>query len=510
MQAISAAMGMRLAKSLAMVLAAALWMAQAAFPRETWRYGEVNRFEVYSLASENSMRKVVEELVKVEAALKVFLPSLSLRGQQRLKVIVFSNARQIADYAPLYEGKPKKIGGLYRKTLDGDMMMIALGEEFAQTRSTVYHEYIHFLISGAGLRLPAWLNEGLAETFSTIDFGGRKTKIGLGEPYNVQTLMRSKPLPLERFFQVVHSSPEYNSDSHGRGMFYAQSWGMVHYLMFGNHDFPEGAFQKLAASVMESQWIQEDDFREIFGIGFDEMEKRLQRYAQGGRYTYRFFDLDPQFDEDWEIEKVDEGSASLFRGMLLLANRDPKEAYGHLSRASALMPQSHEAAAYLGYHSYRQELWDFALDEFERAIELGSASPSLYWTYADAKMRTLNPQRQIGRGRFNQSETVELLTALFKARELGERSPRLYARIGEVWLSSSVEPNDKHLNALREGLRLHPDHAHLAFYLAWLSERIGQREEAEAVARLYLKLDLDGSLTDDFQSILTRLETGQR
>ena len=40
------------------------------------------------------------------------------------------------------------------------------------------HEYHHMAAARAGMRLPRWLSEGLAELYSTVESAGDKTLIG--------------------------------------------------------------------------------------------------------------------------------------------------------------------------------------------------------------------------------------------------------------------------------------------------------------------------------------------
>ena len=79
--------------------------------------------------------------------------------------------------------------------------------DFESTRRTVYHEYIHYLLHNREFRIPSWLNEGLAEKFSTIEFNRSKTKLDQVEPYKAAILKQESLIPFLRFFLVSAKSP---------------------------------------------------------------------------------------------------------------------------------------------------------------------------------------------------------------------------------------------------------------------------------------------------------------
>ena len=83
--------------------------------------------------------------------------------------------------------------------------------------------------------LPAWANEGLAEVYEMARErdGGRKVDLGLAPAEHVELLKASTMIPIRDLLAIDHQSPVYNEGSR-RGVFYAQSWALVHYLSFGN------------------------------------------------------------------------------------------------------------------------------------------------------------------------------------------------------------------------------------------------------------------------------------
>src|SRR4030095_4613209 len=94
-------------------------------------------------------------------------------------------------------------------------------------------EYVHRLMGDNMGSLPLWFQEGFAECFSTMEIEGRDKKVRLGRAIgeHVALLNERVFMPLEQLFAVQHGSPEYNEDEK-QGLFYAESWAFVHYMMF--------------------------------------------------------------------------------------------------------------------------------------------------------------------------------------------------------------------------------------------------------------------------------------
>ena len=95
----------------------------------------------------------------------------------------------------------------------------------------VYHEYTHLLLRHAGYKVPVWFNEGTAELFSTADVTKTEVRVGDLIPAHVLTLRDDRILDLPALTSVGHDSPYYNERGK-TGIFYAESWALVHMLNF--------------------------------------------------------------------------------------------------------------------------------------------------------------------------------------------------------------------------------------------------------------------------------------
>ena len=154
-------------------------------------------------------------------------------------VIVFKNDSSFGPYKPVFRGKRAEVAGYFQSSFD--MNYITLSAERRPQYNPyemIFHESVHLLVDNRVRTSPAWFNEGLAEYFSALDFLPDKTGEGrvvvFGKPIlrHLLKLRQNKLLPLATLFAVDRSSPYYN-EREKSGMFYAESWALIHYLTHG-------------------------------------------------------------------------------------------------------------------------------------------------------------------------------------------------------------------------------------------------------------------------------------
>ena len=120
----------------------------------------------------------------------------------------------------------KPVRGFYQGGPERNYIVMLDGEE---SYRVAFHEYIHLVLNHTSARLPKWFEEGLAEFYSTVGLTREKLIIGKPIPAHVRTLADAVWLDADTFAGVDRDSPAYN-DHDQVGMFYAQSWGLVHML----------------------------------------------------------------------------------------------------------------------------------------------------------------------------------------------------------------------------------------------------------------------------------------
>ena len=82
----------------------------------------------------------------------------------RLQIVAFRNTKEMRQVAPLFNGKPTQVAGLFQEGADRSFIMLDMSVENPWT--VVFHEYAHQLMNGnlQGEFAP-WFEEGFADVF---------------------------------------------------------------------------------------------------------------------------------------------------------------------------------------------------------------------------------------------------------------------------------------------------------------------------------------------------------
>src|SRR6185503_9059070 len=140
------------------------------------------------------------------------------------------------------------------------------------------------------------------------------------------TLRQGKLYPLRSLFAVDHYSPEYNEGSK-RGMFYAQSWALVHYLILGNggQRRPQlGRFVQLLANGVAI----DESVKQAFQTDVPTLEKEFKKYIEGHTFQKQIatFERKLEFDNEMTTAVLTEAEAQGYLGDLQLHTNELKEA----------------------------------------------------------------------------------------------------------------------------------------------------------------------------------------
>src|SRR5207249_4069641 len=139
-------------------------------------------------------------------------------------------------FLPQRNGRPAALRGYFHRDADGYAIAMAL-DEGEESSSIVFHEYAHLLLQ-RGRILPIWLNEGLAEYFSTFALSSRGRTADIGRPVERHVrLLRDRFLPLTAVLSVNAQSDLYD-EGERRSVFYAEAWALTHYLL---NEAPNGS-----------------------------------------------------------------------------------------------------------------------------------------------------------------------------------------------------------------------------------------------------------------------------
>jgi tetratricopeptide (TPR) repeat protein len=462
---------------LSLSLAGSLLALEPPRERERWTSIQIDELTIYSNAGESTTRDVATSLTRMRDALAHFT-RLAVRSPLPTKVYVFANDRSFMPYCEALRGRCDHTTGLYLGTHDANYVMIRGGSEIDRV---VYHELVHYFVRNTVSRsLPTWFNEGLAEYYST--FVAHGDSVDVGRPIEDHVLaLRSEPLiPLSELFDVTTSSKMYNEGLR-QGMYYAESWALVHYLMIGNAQ-RQGQLGTFLGQLGSGRPVEEA-FHAAFNARYEEMESELRRYVRSLTMSYtRYNAADVKAAPIPAPQPLARDVLLVNLADLLSHNRshDPADAETFVAAALEANANSAEAYAERGFLYAQQKKRAEADAAYEKAVQLGSKSDLPYVMYADSILEQIDTSMRRNAGA--PSDKVARARELYRsAITLNPSSARAHAGLGATYIAGN-DDIAAGIEALQRSLALAPAQEDVTFNLIALYARAGRRDDAAKLA----------------------------
>jgi Protein of unknown function (DUF1570) len=336
-----------------------------------WVRVETPNFIVYGEPGERRVREVAEEFERFREALARVIPGAATPAAVPTVVVVFRSARSFEPYRPRFNGKPVKLGGYFFSSEDMNIVALADGDRSESLR-TIFHEYVHLVIGNISPAMPVWLNEGLAEYYSTfqVEADGKRALIGRVIPSHLQLLNERRPLSIPELLAVEQTSSDYN-EGERQTLFYAQSWALVHMLASGTTN--SGSLLSQYARLVSNGTPSLDAWRQTFGERnvIRELERYVGQEVMKG-VLFRFSQSIPQVKS--YSTKVSEGDAQAVLGDLLRRVAPRQETADRFEAAMAMRPPSARARAL-----YALLMLDVDEPDRARALLLEAAQDTTDW-----------------------------------------------------------------------------------------------------------------------------------
>lgn len=351
----------------------------AASPAESWVKVVAPQFTLYSPAKSADALQVAEEFQQFIDALGEVL-TVDTRRLPPLTIVMFSQPKDFRGFRPRRpNGKPWDVAGFFSRQEGWAVFGLAGARLNADVRRTVFHEGVHWYLSGSGFSCPPWLEEGLAEVFST--FAVTKNQRAWGQPIadHVKTLLSSEPLPLERLLSVSHTDPLFN-ETERTGLFYAESWAFVHLLLFGEHNRERKSYNDYV-QLFRSGIHPDAAFKIAFKKDYVAMDRELEDYIADGRYFVGSRPVSPP-GRSLVATPVGHAEREIALARLALgANRMPLAQY-HLDDAAGADADPVALNEVEGYAALMNDDAPEALRFFNEAAAKGSKDYRVYFELA--------------------------------------------------------------------------------------------------------------------------------
>lgn len=365
------------------LLLAGLALAPAVQAKDEWVRLRSDNFVLVGNADRKQLREIAGRLEQFRTSITQLLPSLKYTREVPTTILVFSSMR---GYGPF---RPSNSAGHFVPGPDANF--IVLTTELGRTQdaySVIFHEYTHLLLNHSNWHdIPTWLNEGLAEYYSTFAVqGADRVLVGAAVPAHLYHLRSEALLPPETLFAVDNKSPYYNEESK-QSIFYAQAWLLVHYLMQTDGGVRRAELVRFVDSLLSGIPV-ERAFRESFRLSYGEIQTALALYAQT-------FDANRPVDtyrnklalgQNYSFEPLREGEVWAYHGDLALHMHLP-EAKAYLERALQFDPRQPRALAALGMLYTEAGEFPRARPLLERALAAGADNFYVHFRFAEAYLR---------------------------------------------------------------------------------------------------------------------------
>ena len=403
-----------------------------------WTRMRTANFLFIADTTDGQLRETARKLELFREVMLRALPNASPISPIPTVVILFQRDRSLSPFKPQYGGRNTEVGGYFLSYEDINYLVVNI-ENGEVGFSTVFHEYSHFLTSNGLGPIPVWANEGLAqfyESFQERD-SGRVAIIGSPIHDHVAVLRQSTPIPIEDLIAVTSGSPVYNEGSR-RGVFYAQSWALMHYLIMGNNQKRMPQLLEYLSQIRTGT-SPEAAFRNAFGADLSVLDREVREYVS----QVSVMKLRITFDDRVETsipqrgEKIDDLEADSYLGDLQARIGRTDEARARLENVLKRLPGTARATQALGLMEFRANHLDVALPLLEKAAAEGPDDGLVQGAYGSALIHQVS-QLQPGTEAFS-ATLKRARTALARAVELEPNVARLLALLGFAELAAGED-----------------------------------------------------------------------
>ena len=265
-----------------LLLALTLIAVTPASASAEWRRAESQHFIVYSDGSERSLRDYSAKLERFHGLLRARFGGPAQDDTRKLPVYLVADARALRIAQPQL---PEGIAGYYMASENDIFAILIRGKD----DDLLLHEYTHHFMANVGQgRLPGWFSEGLAEYYATATVStAGAASFGLPSPGRQYRLQQGRWLPME---QLLRAQGSFDIESEaGRGMYYAQSWALTHWLLA---DQTRARTLGVYLNAVGSGRDPVEAWQASFGIAPDALEAQLKSYTRG-RLFYSELNIPP-------------------------------------------------------------------------------------------------------------------------------------------------------------------------------------------------------------------------
>ncbi len=446
-------------------------------------------FSVITDADQKRGREVALRLEQMRTVFGQMLLRDKLKMSVPVTVVALKSDSQYGQVAP---SKQSKAAGFFVPGSDRVYIVLNLFE--AEPWRAVAHPLAHYLLNYNYPPAQGWFDEGLAEYFGSLRVGDKQVEIGAdpelspewyedifeekrripNTPQSLTQLLSSPVwLSMVDLFSMKHDTSGQREGTH-HTLYYAQSWMVIHYLVNKNKMPETGTYFDL---VLNQKVPVEKAMVKAFDLSPAQMEEAVRRYfkslpsldiAQDRSKSPDDQPAVPQpshlpapFGPDeigMAVSEVKDAEARAVIGDIMARIPEHRDQALHDLQQLTEDPKDNEPAQRaLAWDHITQKQFDAASENLDRAAELNSQDPWIWYYRSALKYRKAQATRQEMKGLANMMQ--ELRAALDWYPELADAFNMLgVARVEGGGLNSALE-------AQRQAIALAPRNLEYQFNL---------------------------------------------
>ena len=423
---------------------------------ETWVEVRSPHFTVLSNAGEHEGRLTAQQFEEIRAMFEQRYPTLRADWGKPTVIFALKNEDSLKLFLPGY-GKDQnamRLSGLYRLAYDRNYALVR-----TDVRGTgpfpyhaLYHEYTHahFRLNYRGL--PLWLNEGIAEFYGNTVIEGKDVKIGGVDEAQLRLLRENPLIPVPTLVSIDSSSPLYNTRDHS-GIFYTESWAIVHYFMLSADVSDKNILNKYLANLHDS-----DDPIEAANKSFGDLNalaEKLEAYAHQTKFGYERVPLALKIsDKDFTARNLPLAEGLLAQAGYLLRGSHLPEGLEVLHQVATIDPSTRGYHTELGYYHVQNGDYQKAMKEFELALAADPKDLSAHLYLATALYREFG---------YTEETTPEIRRHLETVVALNPDFAPAYAFLSVAYIQKPAQEDQRAFDAASRAVRLEP--GNLSYYI---------------------------------------------
>ena len=363
---------------------------------ENWIEIKSPHYTIYSNSGEHDGRRVAAQFEEIRALFEQSFPKLKVDFGKPTIVYVLRDENSLKLLMPSY-GQNKnamKIAGFYQLSNDKNFAVVRADVTGTGTNPyhVMYHEWAHGLFRLNYRGLPLWLDEGLAEYWGGSDIDNKEGRVGMADAAQLRVLHQNAFLPISTLVTIDASSPLYNRQDHA-GMFYAESWAIVHYFALAPEVRDQHLLDRYLATLQAT-----DDPIEAANRSFGDLKKlgeKLEAYTRQSAFLYQRIAVKNNISEkNFAARHLSPAEGLVAQADYLVHTNHLPEAIEILHEAEKLDPKVPRLHNELGYYHFVKADFDNSLKEFDLAIAEDPNDATAYYYKASIPYRKTGYTRE--------------------------------------------------------------------------------------------------------------------